>query len=91
MSAGVQVASMVSVPQFLSSGQFAGFTKSSSEISLSDQASGSSDSSLSGSVATGSTTIAFHYAETSSLIRLSSTSEKPYSSRRLRLAKLNHH
>jgi hypothetical protein len=82
---------MVSVPQFLSSGQSAGFTRSSSEICLHEPASGSSASSLSGSEATASITMAFPRAAMSSLIRLSSISEKRYSSRKLRLAKMNHH
>jgi len=91
ISAGVQEASMVSVPQFLPFDQSTGFTSSSSESCLAASASGSSESSSFGSDATASSTICLPCSAISLLIRMRSSSESRYSSRWLRLAEMYHH
>ena len=81
---------MLNVPQFLSSGQSAGFTKSPSETCSPEPASGSSESSASGSDATASSVKALPHSAISSLIRFRVPTENLYSSRRLRLKEKLH-
>jgi len=91
ISAGMQEASMVSVPQFLPSDQSTGFTSSSSESCLPASTSGSSESSSFESDATASSTICLPCSAISLLIRMRSSSESRYYSRWLRLAEMYHH
>jgi len=91
MSAGVQEASMLSVPQFLPSGQSARFTRSASESWIPSSAAGSQGLSSSDNKAPTSISLALLRSATSSLIRLRCSSVNRYTSRRLRLAEINHH
>ena len=83
MSAGVQEASIARVPQFMPPDQSAGISRSPLASWLPAFASGSFE--------TASITIALPHKAMSSLIRLRSSSENRYSSRRLGLAEMNHH
>jgi hypothetical protein len=82
---------MLSVPQFFPSSQSAGFTKSSIESWMPALASGSSRSPSSCRAATASITMALPRSAMRSLIRVTSSSENRYSSRRLCLAEMYHH